>query len=79
MIQDYNFGIEIEMTGLTRAEAAEVVAGYFGTTPEHIGGAYDKYGVHDMQGRLWQFASDASIQTYRKAYGNILPVNDRAY
>lgn len=54
MIQDYNFGIEIEMTGQTRAKAAEVVAGYFGTVPEHIGGAYDKYGIRDTQGRLWQ-------------------------
>ncbi len=79
MIQDYNFGIEIEMTGLTRAKAAEVVAGYFGTVPEHIGGTYDKYGVRDTQGRLWQLVSDSSIQTYRKAHGNIQPVNDRAY
>ena len=79
MIQDHNFGIEIEMTGLTRAKAAEVIAGYFGTVPEHIGGVYDKYGVRDTQGRLWQLVSDSSIQTYRKAHGNIQQVNDRAY
>ena len=79
MIQDYNFGIEIEMTGLTRAKAAEVIAEYFGTAPEYIGGAYDKYGARDTQGRLWQLVRDASIQTYRKAHGNIQPVNDKAY
>ncbi len=79
MIQDYNFGIEIEMTGLTRAKAAEAIAEYFGTAPEYIGGAYDKYGARDTQGRLWQLVRDASIQTYRKAHGNIQPVNDKAY
>ena len=65
MIQDYNFGIEIEMTGLTRAGAAKAAAEYFGTVPEHIGGSYDKYSVKDTQGRLWKFVRDASIQTYR--------------
>ncbi len=79
MIQDYNFGIEIEMTGLTRAGAAKAAAEYFGTVPEHIGGSYDKYGVKDTQGRLWKFVRDASIQTYQKVHGNIRPVNDEAY
>ena len=79
MIQDYNFGIEIEMTGLTRAGAAKAAAEYFGTVPEHIGGSYDKYSVKDTQGRLWKFVRDASIQTYQKVHGNIRPINDETY
>ena len=49
MIQDYNFGIEIEMTGLTRKKAARVIAEHFGTVPEHVGGNYDKYIARDRK------------------------------
>ena len=66
MIRDYNFGIEIEMTGMTRAKAAEVIAGYFGTVPQYIGGSYDRYGARDTQGRLWQPAYDSGIEACRK-------------
>ncbi len=45
------FGVEIEMTGLTRAKAAEAVAKFFHTTADHPGGCYDKYTVTDPQGR----------------------------
>ena len=79
MIKDYNFGIEIEMTGLTRAEAAEVIAEYFGTVPQYIGGIYDRYGARDTQGRLWQLVRDSSIEACRKIDGAIVPVDDIAY
>ena len=55
------FGIEIEMTGITRAAAAKVIAGYFDTTATHLGGCYDTYSVRDNQGRQWKIVSDASI------------------
>lgn len=57
------FGIEIEMTGLTRCKAAEVIASHFGTSYSHDGGGYDKYTVPDSQGRKWSLVSDASIHT----------------
>ena len=79
MIQDYNFGIEIEMTGMTRAKAAEVIAEYFGTVPQYIGGIYDRYGARDTQGRLWQLVRDSSIEACRKIDGATVPVNDIAY
>lgn len=56
------FGIEIEMTGLTRAAAARVIAGHFGTTATHVGGNYDTYVVRDDADRQWKLVSDASIQ-----------------
>ena len=31
-MRSQNFGIEIEMTGITRSTAARVIAGYFNTT-----------------------------------------------
>ena len=37
------FGIEIELTGITREKAADVIARYFGTRSRHVGGSYDPY------------------------------------
>lgn len=56
------FGIEIELTGLTRRAAANTVAAYFGTTAEYIGGHYDAYQVRDHSGRAWKLMSDSSIR-----------------
>lgn len=55
------FGIEIEMTGLSRQRAAQVLSEYFGTRLSHDGGAYDTYSVLDSQNRRWKIMSDASI------------------
>lgn len=56
------FGIEIEMTGVTRNTAAKTIAGYFGTTATHVGGSYDTYTIRDNQSRQWKIVSDASIR-----------------
>jgi len=61
-LRSQNFGIEIEMTGLTRAAAARIIAGYFDTQAAHIGGGYDTYTVRDDQNRQWKLVSDASIR-----------------
>ena len=61
-MRSQNFGIEIEMTGLTRAAAARIIAGYFDTQAAHIGGDYDTYTVRDDQNRQWKLVSDASIR-----------------
>lgn len=37
-MRSQRFGIEIEMTGITRAAAAKVIAGHFDTTATHVGG-----------------------------------------
>ena len=57
------FGIEIEMTGLTRKEAAEVVANQlWAESLDHVGGSYDVYHILDQQGRTWKIVSDSSIE-----------------
>ena len=61
-MRNQNFGIEIEMTGLTRAAAAQIVAGYFNTTATHVGGGYDTYTVRDDRNRQWKLMSDSSIR-----------------
>lgn len=60
------FGIEIEMTGITRENAAKVAADYFGTSSRYLGAGYDTYAALDTQGRQWKFMSDASITPQRK-------------
>ncbi len=65
-IQGQDFGIEIEMTGITRSRAAEVIAEYFGTTKEYEGTYYDVYYARDGEGRKWKVMSDASIDCQRR-------------
>lgn len=55
------FGVEIELTGITRENAAKVIAEYFGTTSYRVGGGYDTYEATDRQGRRWKAMSDGSI------------------
>lgn len=65
-LKEQNFGIEIEMTGITRSRAAKVLADYFGTGSHYDGGSYDAYHVIDNQNRKWKIMSDASIMCQRK-------------
>lgn len=57
-------GCEIEMTGLTRRRAAEVIAEHFGTqtTVDYRGGVYSAYTCRDSKDRTWQVMSDSSIR-----------------
>lgn len=68
-LREQRFGIEIEMTGITREKAAEVTAEYFGTRTHYVGTYYDTYAAIDNQGRQWKFMSDASITAQRKVDG----------
>ena len=61
------FGIEIELTGITRGDAAEVIAQYFGTRFEYVGGGYQTFEALDRKGRRWKCMYDSSIRAERKA------------
>ena len=63
------FGIEIEMTGITREKAAEAIAEYFGTESFYIGTYYKTYGAKDRQGRTWKATFDSSIIAQKKSGG----------
>lgn len=65
-LKDQHFGIEIEMTGLSRSRAAEVIADYFGSSAAYEGTYYDAYSVQDHEGRKWKVMSDGSIDTQKK-------------
>ena len=65
-LKDQKFGIEIELTGISRRRAAEVAAAHFGTSFYYVGTYYDTYAAKDRQQREWKFMSDASIKAQRK-------------
>jgi len=60
-VKDQTFGLEVEMTGITRADAAQVIAAHFGTRAVYVGGGYDAWEAADGEGRKWKVVSDASI------------------
>lgn len=68
-IQTQNFGVEIELTGITREKAAKTIAEYFGQTYRHTGGSYDAWTAYDREGRIWKAMSDGSIRRTRKVDG----------
>ena len=75
-LKDQRFGIEIEMTGLSREAAAGVAAAYFGSTAYFDGTYYGVYSTLDSQGRQWKFMSDGSITTQRKEGRQIVSADD---
>lgn len=76
MLKKQRFGIEMEMTGITRNKAAQVIADYFGTSVEYAGTTYNKYIAKDNNGRKWTVMSDSSIMACRKdEFGNNVPAS----
>ena len=69
-MKNQNFGIEIEMTGITRSTAAKVIAGYFHTDATHVGGCYDAYSVRDNDGRMWKIMRDSSVRCENRSGQN---------
>lgn len=63
MLKNQKFGVEIEMTGVTREQAANIIGQYFGTFARYNGGTYQTYQVNDSQGRAWKTMYDGSIST----------------
>lgn len=70
------FGIEIEMTGLTRTKAANVVAKYLEGKIEILNDKYDTHKITAPDGRVWKIVSDASILTQRKVDGDKVPAGN---
>ncbi|MDL2273644.1 amidoligase family protein [Oscillospiraceae bacterium OttesenSCG-928-G22] len=77
-MRSQRWGLELEFTGITRYEAAEVLAKYLNSSVRHRGGSYDKYVVADNIGRDWTLMSDASINEQKKIHGEVQSA-DRNY
>lgn len=70
-IQTQNYGVEIELTGITREKAAQVIAEHYGTQATYLGTYYRTHGATDRKGRTWKCMSDASIQCQKKVRGQL--------
>ncbi|MBQ2695076.1 amidoligase family protein [Candidatus Saccharibacteria bacterium] len=73
------FGIEVEMTGITRKAAADVAAKLMGGTISICGDYYDTYTVTTPDGRTWNFMYDSSIDDQKLMNGKRCNIDDLAY
>ena len=66
MIKNQLFGVEVEMTGITREKAARLVAEVLGTTPSHPeSNCYHTRTIADQAARKWKIMRDSSITPIR--------------
>ncbi len=71
-IKNQNFGVEIELTGITRQHGAEVISAHFGgTAVGHLNDGYDSWSAKDTKGRTWKCMRDVSIKPQIKSFGRI--------
>ncbi len=71
-IQSQNFGVEIELTGITRPAAANIIKDYFGTRAVgHLRDGYDTYTATDRKGRTWKCSRDISITPQVRRNGRV--------
>ena len=70
-LKDQYFGTEIEMTGISRYNAAAAVGRMFGTEPYSIR-SYSSWCVKDPDGKVWKFSYDSSIHNHRGESSGVL-------
>ncbi len=78
-MKNQTIGAEIEMTGITKAEAAEVAVNFLGgrITREYDG--YDTYNIIAPDRRVWKIMNDASINTMKNTKGKLKAINNKDY
>ena len=66
MMNDFTFGVEVEMNGITRELAAAVAGSFFTNYKFHRKGHddddYQTWSAFDKENREWQFSYDGSIE-----------------
>lgn len=66
MIKKQRYGVEVEMTGITRAKAASIIAEVFGTRASSADGTcYHTITIKDQSSRAWKVMRDSSINPVR--------------
>lgn len=62
MLKNQLFGVEVEMTGITRKKAAKIVAEVLDTTPSASDSTcYQTRTITDQEARKWKIMRDSSI------------------
>lgn len=71
MLKNQLFGVEVEMTGITREKAARIVAEVLGTTPSRPeSNCYHTRTIADRAARKWKVMRDSSIAPIRNDDSN---------
>lgn len=78
-MKNQTIGVEIEMTGITKAEVAAVAVNFLGgrITREYDG--YDTYNIIAPDQRVWKIMNDASIKTMKNTKGKLKAINNKDY
>ncbi len=71
MLKNQLFGVEVEMTGITREKAAKIVAEVLGSTPSSPSrNCYHTRTIADQANRKWKIMRDSSITSIRNDGSN---------
>lgn len=71
MLKNQLFGVEVEMTGITREKAAKIVAEVLGSTPSSPSrNCYQTRTIADQANRKWKIMRDSSITSIRNDESN---------
>lgn len=71
MLKNQLFGVEVEMTGITREKAANIVAEVLGSTPSRPNSScYETRTISDQANRKWKIMRDSSITAIRNDESN---------
>ena len=78
-MKNQTIGVEIEMTGITKAEAAEVAVNFLGGRIAREYDGYDTYNIIAPDQRVWKIMNDASINTMKNTKGRLKAINNKDY
>lgn len=78
-MKNQTIGVEIEMTGITKAEAAEVAVNFLGGRIAREYDGYDTYNIIAPDQRVWKIMNDASIKTMKNAKGKLKAISNKDY
>ena len=68
------FGIEIELTGITREITGDIIAEYFGTKNHSVESTFE---TEDRKGRIWKIVHDSSIYSQKNAREILVEAEER--
>lgn len=78
-MKNQTIGVEIEMTGITKAKAAEVTASFLEGKIARECDGYDTYRIIAPDQRVWKIMNDASIKTMKNINGKLKTISSRDY
>lgn len=78
-MKNQTIGVEIEMTGITKAKVAEVTASFLEGRIAREYDGYDTYKIIAQDQRVWKIVNDASIKTRKNVNGKLKTITSKDY